>query len=212
MKRWCVHLLIVGYLCLLVYGVLAHAMGYKKYANLAMYFIVWDMYGGWDGFETRFHLVGEGESGAFYDLTPPWMELHPYGADKRHNYDYSGRFSGRIASNTLQHTDHEPMVRVMLVEESWSKKFNIPEYLWNRQFEDPLDPYSYYYIRALYEPSGATTQLHYGWRGHLALHSLMSNPRVRGDMARSQPYLKNETLSGTRNSLIEPATFLRPAH
>lgn len=211
MKRWCVNLFIVGYLGLLVYGLLAHALGYKKYANLGMYFIVWDMYGGWDGFETRFHLIGQGESGEYYDLAPPWNELRPFGADRRHHYDYSSQFSGRIAANTLRHTDHEPMVRVTLVEESWPKKFNLPENLWKQQFDEPYEPYSYYYVRAQYEPDGVKIVQHYSWVGHLGYLSLMNNPRLRDDLVRGQPYLKSETLSGSSGRTVQPASYLLPS-
>ena len=108
------------YLFALAFGVFSHAVGYKSSSHVGMYFIVWDMYCGWSGYEVRHHIIAEGESGKYYELTPPpWGEFVPFGSAERHHYDGSTVYTGQITAHILAHTDHEPITQVVLVEESW---------------------------------------------------------------------------------------------
>ena len=88
MKRWLAHLGIGAYLLALATGFVTHAFDFGTDCHPIMYFLVWDMFCGWSGYEGRMQLIGEGESGKFYELAPgPWGEFHPYGFIDRHHYD-----------------------------------------------------------------------------------------------------------------------------
>ncbi len=210
MKRWLVNLFIAGYLSVLGYGLAAHYVSYNVYASLAMYYIVWDMYCGWDCFETRRHLVAEGESGTYYDASPYWRELCPFGADERRHYDYDATHSGTIATNVLRRTDHEPIVRVLLVDEMWSKKYNLPEPLWRLRYEEPQQKRSYYYIRGQFRPDGVALERYRNWTNELAFQAMMNNPRSRDEIARSRPYVTSETLSQPWPNTIQKVGFFAP--
>ena len=206
MKRWCAIGFITTYLMILFYGLIAGTLHYKHRDHMGMYFIVWDMFCGWDCYESRRHLVAEGESGQFYDCTPPWSQLNPYLEGPRHHYDIWGHYNGRVAENTLRHTDHEPIRQIIMVEEMWNKKYNMPEYVWSKKFDDPKQKNSYYYVRAIFDAKGSMTRQHYDWPSHLAYRALMNNPRLKEDIARSRPFM--ESALGT--SKIQPAAYIVP--
>lgn len=207
MKRWITHFVIAGYLMVLCYGFVAHAFKVNPYGSMANYFFVWDMYCGWNSFEKRTHLVAQGESGQYYDVTPPWKELQPYGSAKRHDYDSWGFYSGQIAANTLRHTQHEPIREVFLVEQLWSKKYNLPDELWSQRFDGPKEPKSYYYIRSVFSPEGETLKQHFDWETNLAFHSIMDNQSLRSTVARAQPYLGSDQIYRPTTSSIQQASF-----
>ena len=89
---------IIGtYLLMLVFGLFSHALGYKSTDHVGMYFLVWDMYCGWCGYEVRHHIVAQGESGQYYELSPPpWGDFVAFGAAGRHDYDCSASFTGTL--------------------------------------------------------------------------------------------------------------------
>lgn len=182
-------LFIAAYLLLLVYGVGAHVLRFHHRDSFGMYFIVWDMFCGWDAFEFRKHLIGEGESGIFYDLNPPWKELQVFGATDRRHIDTWGLYSGRVAANTLRHSTHEPIIRVFAVEEVWSKKYNLPHHQWVQRFEEPKEKVSYYYLRSIYEPDGTVVHNQVPWPQHLADSDLRRDPVLLQEIARMQPHL-----------------------
>ncbi len=189
MKRCLSRSFIVGYLLLLGYGFVSHTFQYKHNDHLGMYFIVWDMFCGWDAFEMRKHLIAEGESGQYYDLSAPWKEFNPYLEAERRHFDSWGFFSGYLGANTLKQTDHEPIVRMYLVEEHWSKKYNLPDPLWSKRFDEPKQKRSYYYMRCEFDEQGTLSGMHYSWPNQLAYRALMNNPRLKEDVAKSQPYM-----------------------
>src|SRR5579863_1584482 len=113
MKRWLTHLGIGVYLVALAFGFFAHMCDVATACHPIMYFLVYDMFCGWAGFEGRMHIVGEGESGKYYELAPPpWGEFHPYGFIARHHYDPNHTNGWTLAKSVLDHTRHEPMVRI----------------------------------------------------------------------------------------------------
>ena len=61
MKRYLTHAMIVAYLGALAFGLFAHTFKFKNYAHPGMYFIVWDMFCGWSGYDVRNHMIAEGE-------------------------------------------------------------------------------------------------------------------------------------------------------
>ena len=154
-QRWAVSGFIVLYLSCLALGVVCHALQFRPNAHPLMYFTVWDMFCGWSGWSFRGHVIAEGESGQYYRLTPtPWGEYHPYSDLGREHYDSFHNHSVRIGVNCLKQTEHEPILRVYLVEESWPKKFNLPDPLWSQIHEQPPEPYHYFHVDAVYSPEG----------------------------------------------------------
>jgi hypothetical protein len=181
---------IVCYLAALAYGLTAHTVGYRTYSHVGMYFLVWDMYCGWSGWETRHHILAEGESGAIYDVgSPPWGEVRVYGGPDRRHYDIYGLHSFRMADNVARHTEHEPFVRYMVVEEAWSKKYNLPDALWSQRFEEPKQPRSYCRIRSAYDTDGSCVASNGAWSNWLMAQALGDNPRLQKDLKVSTPFM-----------------------
>lgn len=190
MKRRLTHLTIVAYLGIIGFGLVSHMIGYRQHSNPAMYFIVWDMYAGWAAYETRLHILGEGESGAYYELSvPPWGEFRPYGDTPRRHYDVQALFTDKLAALTLRHTEHEPLRQIVLVEEAYSKKYNLPDALWTRRFAEPKEPHSYYHIRAVLAPDGRFLGRTLEWPSLLANYVIMDNPRLRAEISRGHTFL-----------------------
>ncbi|QDT34917.1 hypothetical protein [Thalassoglobus polymorphus] len=209
MRRWGTNFIIVLYLGSLCYGLSVHALKVNVYDHLANYFVVWDMYCGWGCFEKRVLLIAEGESGNLYDVSPPWKPIRPYGSAERHDYDSWGFYSGRVAANTLRHTEHEPITRVLLVEQLWSKKYNIPDSMWARQFDEPKDPRVYYYVRTKFDPEGAVVDRHYNWQSNLVYQSLVDNPVLRTTIAQSRPFIVDDRPYQPSRNYIQQASFER---
>lgn len=207
MHRWMKHLFIAAYLAVLGYGLVIHTLKINRYSHMANYFFVWDMYCGWNAFEKRSVLIGQGESGQYYNLNPPWQTLRPFGDAHRHNFDSWGYFSGQVAANTLKQTQHEPMTRVFLIEQHWAKKYNLPDHLWSRRFDTPKDPKVYHYLRTVFDPSGTPTERHSDWKTNLQFHAVIDNPALRSTVARSRPYLGTDQLFRPDVSNIQQASF-----
>ena len=159
LRRWASHLIIATYLACLGHGVVCHALQFRANAHPLMYFTVWDMFCGWSGWSFRTHVVAEGESGQLYELTPtPWGEFHPYSNLSREHYDSFHNHAWRVGVNCLKQTQHEPMTRMYLIEETWSKKYNLPEPLWARLHEGPRKVRRYFHVDAIYQPDGVLVQ------------------------------------------------------
>src|SRR5579859_6704817 len=126
MKRVCVIAFSLFYVAALVYGNICHLLQSGLATTPMMYFVVWDMFCGMSAFDSRVHIVAEGESGKYYDLThPPWGDFYPYGYIGRESYDQFQSHTPAIGLNVLKHTRHEPMTRVLVIEECWAKKYNM---------------------------------------------------------------------------------------
>jgi hypothetical protein len=197
MRKLIVSAFIGSYLLVLGFGLASHLLGYRTYDSLAMYFIVWDMYCGWDAYETRRIIVAEGESGAHYELTPqPWGSFVPYGSAARHDLDYFGYFSGRVAANVLRQTEHEPISRIYLIDSVWPKKYNIPESTWQARYSEPRARVPYFYLRAAYSPAGELESLEPDWKNFLTGRALQDNPRLQAEVRAAQPFIAT-SLSGS---------------
>ncbi len=190
MRCWISQLFIATYLGSLFLGLAMHAMRFKHDAHPVMYFYVWDMFCGWAAFESRTHLIGEGESGAYYRLSPgPWGDFKPYGDLTRNHYDYHGNALVGMALNALKHTDHEPMRRILFVEESWPKKYNLPDSLWAAMFSEEKDPMSYFWVRGTYSPEGERLDNRMTFLNQLYSDAVMNNPRLQADSTRGRPVM-----------------------
>lgn len=206
MKRALTHLTIAAYLAALGYGVACHTLQTGTQAHPAMYFLVWDMYCGWSAMETRLHLIGEGRSGRHYELSPPpWGEFRPFGGIGRIHYDVSAQFADRLAACTLEHSAHEPIHRILLVEESWSKKYNLSDRIWAQRFLEEKRPQSYYHVRAILNPDGRYVRRMPGWSTLLSNQCLMNNPRLMSDVAKGHSFLAVNPSS--RHPQVTPAAY-----
>jgi hypothetical protein len=179
MKRVFTALFIAGYIGVLTYGNLCHVLRSGVAAHPLMYMIVWDMFCGWSAFDSRIHVVAEGESEKYYDVThAPWGELHPYGYIGRENYDQWQNHTGMMGINVLKHTRHEPITRLFVIEECWAKKFNLPDHIWQNRYDDPKDAQHYFRTRVVMLPTGRMLQTYNSWVSNQASHMLFDNPRL----------------------------------
>lgn len=188
MRRWITHGFIVAYLSSLALGISCQTLKVGVNAHPVMYFFIWDMFCGWAAHETRYHLVAEGESGTYYWLAPnPWGTFKPYGDLSRNHYDYYGHGLLRMAQNCIRHTEHEPLRRIISIEESWPKKYNLPDHLWALRTGEPKDPMSYFWVRNIYSPEGEPWEGRPDFLQQLYTNAVFSNPRLQADSTRGRP-------------------------
>lgn len=187
-KRWIASLGIAAYLSALSFGVFAHGTHFHQGSHPSMYFVVWDMFCGWAAFETRTHIIGQGVSGKYYNLSPgPWADYHPYGTISRQHYDTFNSYPDVIARNCLKHTKHEQMARLYVVEECWAKKYNLPEPIWQRRYNETKEPFSYFRLRTVMTPDCKIQKSMSSWLTYQTNLSLTDNPRLVAEARRSQP-------------------------
>lgn len=212
MKRWITHATIAAYLGALSVGLVSHAISYRSHCHPLMYLVVWDMYCGWSAFETRYHVLGETYDGRHYDVLPaPWGEFHPYRGPSRRHYDSRALFLPRMAELVLAHTEHEPVRRLIVVEESWSKKFNLPDVLWAKQHDETKDKHSYFHVRTIVSRDSDAKNAFNDWTTVLANQALVDNPRLISDMRRGHPfYAVDPTLRESLNSGVVPTGYNAP--
>jgi hypothetical protein len=144
-------------------------------------------------------------------LPAPWGEFHPYQGPSRRHYDTKVRFLPRMAELVLAHTEHEPVRRLVVVEEAWSKKFNLPDVLWARQHDGEKDKYSYYHVRAVVSRDSEAKSWFNEWTTALTNEAIMNNPRLMSDMSRGHPfYAVDRSLRETTRSGVVPAGYNAP--
>lgn len=201
MPRWVSNLFISAYLSAMVLGIGCHALKFGTASHPLMYYVVWDMFCGWSSHEIRFHVLGEGESGHYYRLAPgPWSDFSPYGELSRHHYDTLGNSFHKMALTTLRHTEHEPMRRILILEECWPKKYNLSDTLWNLRYDEPKDPQSYFWLRQVNDPDGRLVAFYGDWLGHESSKAMANNPRLLSDARRGKPfYAIDPTLRQTQS-------------
>ena len=164
----------------------------------AMYYFVWDMFCGWSSHEIRYHVIGKGESGTYYELAPgPWTKFMPYGDLDRMHYDTLGNSLHRLALNSLKHTDHEPIHHIVMVEEVWPKKYNLSDHAWKMRFDEPKDPISYFWQRWEMDENGRVISVVSDYMAYLHQRSIAGNPR-----------LGEEVRQGKEHYVIDPSIRL----
>ncbi|NQV27441.1 MAG: hypothetical protein HQ518_24085 [Rhodopirellula sp.] len=194
MKRLLAVGTIVAYLGVLALGLGSHALHYRTGAHPSMYFIVWDMFCGWSAYEDRTHIIGQGESGKYYNLAPaPWGDYRPFGDIERHHYDPFTMHSGALALSTLRHTEHEPIQQIFVVQETWAKKFNLPDQLWAERYTEPKDPHSYFHLLKILDGNGELQVSNLAWFDYQAKLCLSDNPRLTADANRNRPFLEMQS-------------------
>ncbi|HCS51028.1 MAG TPA: hypothetical protein DIW81_05460 [Planctomycetaceae bacterium] len=189
MKRYLAVATITIYLGALSWGIFSDTFAVGNVAHPAMYYVVWDMFCGWSGYECRQHLIAQGESGQYYKLNPaPWGEFRAFGPADRIDYDSFAAHSQNIARNILRNTEHEPIQRVYLVEENWSKRYNIPDYLWSMKFEEEKESYSYYHTRMIYNSECEPIESRMGWASAIHSKQLETDPRLAKMRNKAKPF------------------------
>lgn len=199
MKRRLSSLVICAYLGVLGFGLVSHTFQYANVKHPLMYYIIWDMFCGWSAYADATKIVAEGESGKFYELAPgPWGEIHPYGSVGRHDYDNRKDFYVRLASNTLRHTQHEPIARIVVLEEIWSKIYDLPDDIWKARYDEPKEVHKYYRQRAEMTGDCRVIRRYSGWHDNQATVAVIDNPRLMNDSRSSQSVfaLEQPRLSG----------------
>lgn len=212
MKRWLSGTFIACYLTALAWGILAHAMRVGVNSHPLMYYVVWDMFCGWSPYEIRFHVLGEDVNGKYYELGPaPWPSFSPYGDLPRHNYDIYGSSFRRMALNTLKYTEHDEMRRILVVQESWHKKYNLPQELWDLRFDEPREPHSYFWLFSSYTPEGEMLTHNGDFLNYATALSITDNPRLMSDARRGRPFFAfNPTLRDSASLMQDPTAWAGP--
>lgn len=209
MKRWLRVGFIFSYLGVLSYGVGCHTLGYGTAQHTLMYFIVWDMFCGWGSYTSQINIVAEGESQKFYELAPaPWGDIKPWGKLGRQHYDAFNNHTWRIAQNALKHTNHEPITRIFVVEECWSKKFDLPDHIWKMRYDEPKDIQKYCRIRSEFAADGTLLRSYTPWIAFQNMKMVVNNPRLMADSTRDRPMLMVESERPGQNFSI-PSGFER---
>ena len=212
MKRILVVAFIACYISLLTFGNVCHLLRHGQASHPLMYMIVWDMFCGWAAYDSRVHIVAEGESETYYDLTqPPWGELHAFGYIGRENYDQYNNHTGAVALNVLKHTSHEPIVRILVIEESWPKKLNLPESVWNLRYDLPKDRHSYFRLRQVMLPDGTVTQNFNSFLAYQSGRLATDNPRLVQQMKSGTPmFFHDGGISVGRDAYLGPPSAAIP--
>lgn len=193
MKRILVVAFIVCYISALTFGNVCHLLRHGATSHVMMYMIVWDMFCGYSAYDSRMLLIAEGESETYYDLThPPWGELHAFGYIGRENYDPFDAHMGAMALNVLKHTSHEPIARIVVIEESWPKKLNLPDDVWNLRYDNPKDHHRYYRIRDVILPDGTVVQRQESYLAAQIRRMTLDNPRLVQQSMAGRPMFLNE--------------------
>jgi hypothetical protein len=204
MKRWLTNTTVAVYLLAL------HTVGYGTGSHPVMYFLVWDMFGGWASYESRMMIIGQGESGKYYELAPgPWGEFKPFGAIGRRHYDPLGGHAPKLALNAIRHTKHEPITRVIVIEECWAKKYNLPDHLWKERYEEPKERQAYYNVRHIFSPDGTLVHSYPNWFTLQYTYAVGNNPRLVQEQRRGRPFFALQHRS-RRKSTFAPGTAFTP--
>lgn len=196
MKRWLSNLTIGMYLSALSIGIACHTLNFCSSAHPIMYYFVWDMFCGWSSHEIRYHVIGEGESGTYYELAPgPWTHFMPYGDLDRLHYDVLGNSHRKMALNALKRTEHEPIRRVVMLEEVWPKKYNLSDRIWAMRFDEPKEPLSYFWQTSEMTEDGRVISAVPNYMNYLHYKCVADNPRLVADTKIGQEhYIVNRQL------------------
>ncbi|HEY0983832.1 hypothetical protein [Schlesneria sp.] len=183
MKGWLSNAVIGVYLTAIFAGLAAQTMNFASTAHPVMYYFVWDMFCGWSSHEIRYHVVGEGESGTLYELAPgPWKQFMPYGDLPRTHYDVLGNSHRKMALNALARTEHEPIHRIVVIEEVWAKKYNMSDYSWYKRYDEPREPFSYFWQRSEMNEFGDVISNVPDYLSYLRTSTVADNPRLIRDL------------------------------
>lgn len=211
MRRIAAVSFIVVYLSALGWGIVSHTLHIGAYQHPAMYFVVWDMFCGWSGYSVRHDIIAEGESGTYYDLSPaPWGTFKPFGQLDRHDYDSYSAHTSRLAKVVLDNTKHEPITRIFLVEQQWSKRYNIPDYTWSSRHHGPKDKQVYYHIQKVLSPEAEVLKCNSDWQTVQTQKFILSNPKIQSLARRGRSFLQVQPKQRNPHQMTGPESFVKP--
>jgi hypothetical protein len=208
-RRWASGIFICGYLMTLAWGVAAHALKFGLVGNTFSYFIVWDMFCGWQAYDNRTHIIGEDKDGNYFKVEEPWGAFTPFGDVARVNYDVSNNLVQRHVRHVLDHSNHPEIDRVYIVQEIWPKQFNVPDHLWSRYFAEPMDKTSYYNLRAICDAQGKAVESYPDWFSAQTLQAIADNPRLQRAAQQATPYYNTfynpNAMRATKSTFVNPS-------
>ena len=199
-RRWISGAFITCYLLALCWGIGAHALKVGLLGNSFSYFFVWDMFCGWQAYDSRTHVIAEDADGNYYNVREPWGAFTPFGNVDRINYDVSNHLISRHIKHVLDHSDHPPLDRVYVVQEVWPKQFNAPDHLWSRFFHEPKEKVSYFNLRAISSQDGRAIESYPDWFNTQTLQAISDNPRLRQQAQQATPYYSTFFNPGNQKS------------
>jgi hypothetical protein len=190
MKRYFLNAGICVYLAAVTFGFLCVA-SQVRFFSVPMYFLTFDMYAGWSGYDAKMQVIGEGESGRFYRLSPgPWGEFDPYSSRlSRQCYDQMFEYGNILMRPALKHTQHEPILRVFVVEQEYPKKFNLPDSFYEAYYQKPKPQRIYSHTRMVLAPTGEMLTQQPCWLRYQDNLSVVDNPRLFNNASRDRPFV-----------------------
>ncbi len=186
--RWASGLFIVTYLLCLAGGIAGHALKLRQAGTTVGYYFVWDMFCGWQAWDTRTRIIGEDADGNYYAVEEPWGAVTPSGDVPRIHHDVNNTLLSRHVKNVLDHSAHPPIDRVYVVQELWPKQYNVPEHLWANCFYEPKDPTVYYNLRVICDAKGNWLDSYPDWFAVQNHQAVVENPRLQRASAQGTPF------------------------
>lgn len=187
-RRWAPKLFIGLYMLALGAGIAGHALKLDFAKTTLGYFFVWDMFCGWQAYDTRTRVIGEDADGNYYAIVEPWGPVTPCGHVPRINHDVNNNLLPRHIRNVLDHSQHPPIDRVYVVQEIWPKQYNVPDHLWSQCFHEPKDKMLYYNLRAICNSHGTCLESYPDWFNVQTLQVVADNPRLQRESQQSTPF------------------------
>jgi hypothetical protein len=189
MRRWCVGIFITAYLTALTGGLACQTLRVGLSSHPGMYFILWDMYCGWAAYNSKYRAIAEGVSGTCYDLNPaPWGTFKPYDTQDRYQYSTATGWMAKAAAHTVAHTQHEPIAQIFVIEETWAKQFDLPDYVWKTRYNIPMQKYTYSSVRIQMDGTGAVVQAYPNWVEVQRQTMAGDNPRLQQNIRNTKPF------------------------
>ncbi|HEY2252739.1 MAG TPA: hypothetical protein VGH74_16810, partial [Planctomycetaceae bacterium] len=112
--------------------------------------------------------------------------------------------------NVLKHTQHEPISRILVVEECWPKKFNLPEPVWNMRYDNPKEEYHYYRLRVVMLPDGTVAQRYSSFAQFQNGLMANDNPRLVAEAEKSRPVFMFDRHKPGRDMMVEDGPQTTP--
>jgi hypothetical protein len=188
MRRYLVGTFIATYLSALGFGLACQTMKTGTTMHPGMYFIVWDMYCGWAAYNHNFRAVAEGVSGTFYDLNPPpWGTFRPFNTLDRFQSLMPISAQAKMTAHFAKHTKHEPIARMFVIEESWAKQFDLPEYIWKGRNAIARTPHRYTKVFLELAGDGSMMANYPLWLEAQSQRMVADNPRLQQEIRNSKP-------------------------
>jgi hypothetical protein len=190
MKRWIVNVGICGYVGALAFGFCCVATS-VVFFSVPMYFLTFNMYAGWSGYDAKMQIIGEGQSGRFYVLSPgPWGEFNPYSSRlSRQCYDQAFEYGRILMRPGLAYTQHEPILRIFAVEQQYPKKFNLPDAQYEAYYLKPKPQRIYSHTRMVLSPEGEILTQQPTWLRYQDNLAIVDNPRLVANATISRPFV-----------------------